>query len=173
VIEIQRSSIGIRQLLARTADYTAMGIAILWIVPLTEDLGTDLFRPRFIERYLHSLYFGRVYYWMPGMGAKVLPTHFSPAVRAVPYRTNEGGYWEDAGFINKPYKLIRRPRYFRDTIPIGEAFHQESRVEFLPWGGTQPIPKANIWMDSVPMWWPLDERKSLYQSYPDVEGADD
>lgn len=172
VIEVQRSTLGIRQLLARTADYTSMGIAILWIVPLTEDLGTDLFRPRLIERYLHSLYYGRVYYWLPGMGANVLPIHFSPAVRAVPYRTNEGGSWEDAGFINKPYKLIRRPKPYGSTMPIGHRFSPHTRPPFLPWGETQPLPPARLWRDTLWPWWDKCERSKLLSAYPDVEGSE-
>lgn len=172
VIEIQRSSIGIRQLLARTADYTAMGIAILWIVPLTEDLGTELFRPRLIERYLHALYYGRVYYWLPGMGASVLPTHFSPAVRAVSFRTNEDGHWEDAGFINKPYKLIRRPRPFGSLVPIGHGFSPHHRSSFLPWGESQALPPARLWRDTLRPWWDKRERSKLVSSYPDVDGSE-
>lgn len=170
VIEIQRSTIGIRELLGRTADYTAMGIAILWIVPLTEDLGTDLFRPRLIERYLHSLYFGRVYYWLPGMGANVLPTHFSPAVRAVAYRSNESGSWEDMGFINKPYKLIRRPKAYPSLMQIGHRFAPRERHSFLPWGETQPLPSARLWRDTVWPWWAKNERSQLLSAYPEVEG---
>lgn len=172
VIEVQRSSIGIRQLLARTADYTAMGITILWVIPLTEDLGTDLFRPRLIERYLHSLYYGRVYYWLPGIGASVLPTHFSPAVRAVPFRTNEDGHWNDAGFYNKPYKLIRRPNAYGGTIPIIFGFSPHERSAFLPWGETQPLPPARLWRDTLFPWWDKHERSKLLSSYPEVEGSD-
>ncbi len=170
VIEIQKSALGIRNLIARTRDYTELGIAILWIVPLTREIGEDIFRPRLIERYLHALYYGRVYYWQRGMGREVLPVHFGPATRSVPFRTNENGCWEEAGWAERPYKIIRRPRCWRSTIPILRAFRSQQRREFLPWGETRPIPPAKLWMDTLRRWWPPDESTYLRRNYHSTVG---
>lgn len=71
IIEIQASALSINQIIERTIQYTLRGCAILWILPLREPLGTDIFRPRLFERYLHSMYFGRSYYWIKGVSFPV------------------------------------------------------------------------------------------------------
>jgi competence protein CoiA len=170
VIEIQKSALGIRELIARTRDYNERGISILWVVPLKEPLGKDLFQPRLIERYLHAMYFGRVYYWLHGMGGEVLPVHFGPATRMVPFRTNENGSWEEAGWDERPYKVIRKPREFETTIPILRAFKPRKRPAFLPWGEHRPIPPALLWMDVLKPWWPRKELLRFRRFYPSPEG---
>ncbi|WP_081452636.1 competence protein CoiA family protein [Verrucomicrobium spinosum] len=170
VIEIQKSALGIRELIARTRDYNERGISILWVVPLKEPLGKDIFQPRLIERYLHAIYFGRVYYWLHGMGGEVLPVHFGPATRMVPFRTNENGYWEEAGWDERPYKVIRKPREFETTIPILRAFKPRKRPAFLSWGEHRPIPPALLWMDVLKPWWPRKELPRFRRFYPSTEG---
>ncbi len=170
VIEVQKSALGIRSLIARTRDYSELGIAVLWVVPLTREIGEEIFRPRLIERYLHAMYFGRVYYWLPGMGGEVLPVHFAAATRSVTFRSNENGYWEEAGSFDKPYKIIRRPRPYRGTLPIHRAFRMRDREEFMPWGETRPVPRARLWMDTVRRWWPDDDAPFLRHHYPSTFG---
>lgn len=169
-IEVQKSSMGIRSLIARTKDYSVMGISMLWIVPLTGPMGEDLIRPRLIERYLHAMYFGRVYYWREGMRSEVLPIHFDLATRPVTFRSNDGGSWEEAGTYDKPYKTIRRPRPARRLIPIAHLFRSKDRREFLPWGESRPIPAARLWTDTVRRWWPKPDGRFLRHHYSDVPG---
>jgi len=70
-IEIQKSTIPIDEIKKRTERYTKLGIAILWIIPggypntsYHEKTGNDVHRIKEWELYIHSLYFGRVYYWV-------------------------------------------------------------------------------------------------------------
>lgn len=170
VIEIQKSAIGIRSLIARTRDYEDLGVHVLWVVPLTKGIGDEPFRPRLLERYLHTMYYGRVYYWLPGMSAEVLPVHFSPTSRPVPLRTNESGHWEDAGWIERPYKIIKRPNCFDGTLSILRDFKPDRRREFLPWGEKRPVPPAFLWKDKARGWWPRDESFQMRKCYPSENG---
>ena len=85
-IEVQISALTIPRIVQRTRGYARRGVALIWIVPLSEPLGTVPFRPRLYERYLHSIYFGRTYYWWAGQGLNVKPVHYGAATRHIEYR---------------------------------------------------------------------------------------
>lgn len=89
VIEVQRSFLNIKTILKRTDEYKKRGVAILWLVPLKEDLPTENFRPRLFERFLHDMYFGKILYWKTGFGSNVLPVHFGIKER----------YWKNQLFL--------------------------------------------------------------------------
>jgi competence CoiA-like predicted nuclease len=80
-IEIQYTPYTIPKIYNKTIEYQKRKIFVIWIVPLREELGDDCFRPRLFEKYLHSMYYGRVYYYTPNQDKKILPVHFSPAKR--------------------------------------------------------------------------------------------
>jgi competence protein CoiA len=164
-IEIQTSALTIAQILKRCCGYSKRGISILWIVPLVEPIGEEIFRPRLFERYLHSIYFGRVYYWLSEYGCKVLPVHFSPALREIPYREwFEDGEERDAGGYDKPYKHIRKPVHLR-PISIAENFDHMRRSEHRPWNERKTVPPMRILIDKEPMWWDKNEQKILDRYY--------
>ncbi len=151
-IEIQSSSLSIPQILKRSLGYSRRGVAILWVVPLREPIGTDLFRPRLFERYLHSIYFGRVYYWLPEYGASLLPVHYSIAYREIPYREwyEEGEHMEGGGY-EKPYKRIRKPNS-ANPISVADMFYPRYRKEHRPWNERKAVPEMKIFMDKLPNW---------------------
>lgn len=63
-LEIQMSNISRELLEWRTQMYTEKNIAVLWMPPLWDDINDeDRYAPSDWERYLHTLYFGKVYYW--------------------------------------------------------------------------------------------------------------
>lgn len=68
-LEIQMSSLSPDLIALRTSLYTAKQIPVLWMVPLFEDLGLgeDRYIPRDWEQYLHTLYYGKVYYWIENL----------------------------------------------------------------------------------------------------------
>src|SRR5437764_578539 len=78
-IEVQSSALTVPRILKRCHGYSKRNISILWVVPLCDELGEKPFRPRHFERYLHSIYYGRVYYWRAGFGSCLLPVHFGAA----------------------------------------------------------------------------------------------
>ena len=81
VIECQVSNISLREVKERIEDYNEMGYSIMWILhnknyfdkcPCFVKSGPY---PRFLERFIHRLYYGRIYYFFDGMG--IVPSHFS------------------------------------------------------------------------------------------------
>src|SRR5699024_9745826 len=46
VIEVQNSTLTLPEILKRVQGYSARGVSVLWIVPLKEELGNEIFRPR-------------------------------------------------------------------------------------------------------------------------------
>lgn len=154
VIEVQASALSITQILKRTAVYSKRNIPILWVVPLKEPLTDALFRPRLYERYFHSIYFGRTYYWWPGLGATLLPVHYGVASRHIPLSEwyEEGGELVTAGDYDKDYKAIKRP-VFGPMLDISTGFGPTARDEFTPDNERKAVPSCQIWLDTRRPWW--------------------
>lgn len=78
-IEMQISAISPEEIAHRTRWYAAKNIWVLWITPYHNTMSClTPYNTQVWERYLHALYFGRVYYWLGG--TQVLPVHFKPYV---------------------------------------------------------------------------------------------
>lgn len=153
VIEVQLSSLSIAKIIKRLSGYTQRKIPMLWIIPLTEPLGDQPFRPRLFERYLHSIYLERAYYWWSGLGLTVKPVHHGLATRHVEYREwYEEGELMSGGDYEKPYKIVKSPWYGRD-INIAEDFIAKARDEFTPQNERKAVPQYLIWQDTLNSWW--------------------
>lgn len=153
VIEVQASALTIRRIVKRSRGYVQRGIAILWVVPLYEPLGDLPFRPRLYERYLHSIYYGRTYYWWAGQGVTLRPVHYGRAIRHVEYREwSEGGSIMSGGDYDAEYKIIKTPVCGRD-IAIDEDFNIHSREQFVPENERKAVPSCLIWQDNLKSWW--------------------
>jgi len=116
-IEIQKSSYTINKIFKKTVEYSKRGIYVLWVVPLEEDLGNEPFRPRLYEKYLHSIYFGRTYYWTPKSSPNIIPIHYSPENRYIEQSTwydTDYGEERNAGGIYLTYKTIKIPNYINE-----------------------------------------------------------
>lgn len=152
-IEVQVSALTIPRIVQRTTDYAKRGIALVWIVPLYEPLGDIPFRPRLYERYLHSIFFGRTYYWWAGRGLTVTPVHYGPASRHIEYREwIEDGEEQSAGGFSLAYKIIKTPIYGAD-ISLHRDFLGENRGSFTPENERKEVPACRIWRDTLPVWW--------------------
>ena len=126
-IEVQASSLTVNKIVARTESYAKRGISLLWVVPLTEELGDRPFRPRQYERYLHSIYYGRVYYWWDGLALTLMPIHFGVANRYIePAEWRENGDLVQVGGYEKPYKIVKTPLYGR-SLHIVDDFTPQIR----------------------------------------------
>lgn len=167
VVEVQISAYSLPKIMERTKAYSVWGVPIVWVVPLTSPLGTSPFRPRLYERYLHSIYFGRVYYWWPGLGATVKPVHFANTRREIPYSEwREDGEDRSAGGYLKRYKTIKAPQYGPDAH-LATGFLKEFRQEFTPENERKQVPSCFIWRDSHSPWWsPSDEDFDVTPSEP-------
>jgi competence protein CoiA len=154
VIEVQASSLTLPKLIQRAKAYSKRKIAVLWIVPLIEPLGNDPFRPRLYERYLHSMYYGRIYYWISGQGLQLTPVHFGTAERWIEYSEwyDENGDYQEVGGFYKPYKVVKTPIY-GNRIDISADFYQYYRPSFTPENEGKAVPALFVWRDSKKLWW--------------------
>jgi len=154
VIEVQVSSLSLAKIIKRIKGYSSLGISILWIVPLKEDLGNEKFKPRLYEKYLHSIYYGRTYYWLKGNGSRVIPVHYDRASRMI----EESNWYESdgtevsVGGYEKKYKTVFTPNYYLNEIDIKEFF-VEKRQEFIPANEKKSIPDSWIFKDKLKPWW--------------------
>jgi competence protein CoiA len=159
VIEAQVSFLSIHQIIKRSIVYTKRRIPILWIVPLKEKLVDQPFRPRLYERYLHTMYFGRVYYWCPGSGTRVIPVHYGVAKRHIPFSEwydKEAAERREVGGYDKIYKVIKRP-VIGSEIDMVLQFESTQREEFRPWNERKIVPPLKIWRDKCRVWWDRGE----------------
>lgn len=152
-VEVQASTLTVPKIIKRVRDYTKRGIALLWLVPLREPLDELPFRPRLYERYLHSIYYGRTYYWWADQGLVVKPVHYGAEVRNVEYKEwyENGEHMEGGGYATK-YRIIKKPMYGTD-INIADNFMQHLRGEFLPENERKAIPQCLFWRDTLKEWW--------------------
>jgi len=152
-IEVQASALSVTKIVKRATHYTQRNIALLWVVPLTESLGKVPFRPRLYERYLHSIYFGRTYYWWHGLGLGLRPVHYAAASRWVEEREwYEDGELMTGGGYNADYKIIKKPDYGRD-LNLADDFKLELRPTFTPENERKEVPQCLVWRDSLSPWW--------------------
>ena len=167
VIEAQVSQLSISTIIKRSVIYSKWKVPILWIVPLKADLGDAPFRPRLYERYLHSMFFGRVYYWRPSFGNLVLPVHYGVAERNIPYAewyAKEAEEEREAGGYDKPYKVIKRP-VVSDKMDIVSQFYRLQREEFRPWNERKTVPPLLIWKDKLADWWDKSEDEAFRKRF--------
>lgn len=75
-LEIQFSPIPIDEIIIRTKHYARHNIHVLWMPPYREELERASYTPQPWEQYLHTLYFGVIYYWCEG--DVVQPVRFRP-----------------------------------------------------------------------------------------------
>ncbi len=161
IIEIQASVLSINKILHRTEQYSKRGAYILWIVPLEEDLGTDNFRPRLFERFLHTMYYGRVYYWYRGSGSLVVPVHFGRADRYIEesHWFEEGGSERIEGGYYKPYLRVKKPEY-GEIVDLIEDFKFDNRTFFEVENEKLSVPASKIFMDNKPNWWKKEKKNN-------------
>lgn len=152
-IEVQASALTPTKIINRSQAYARRGIALLWLVPLHEPLGLEPIRPRLFERYIHSIYYGRIYYWWPGRRHSLLPVHFGPASRHVEFRVwLEDGEEQERGGYDAEYKIIKTPLRGPELL-IDDDFEVRLRTEFSPENERKTVPECRIWMDKVREWW--------------------
>jgi competence protein CoiA len=153
-IEIQASALDIAAIVQRTGTYAARRIPVLWLVPLHEQPPDDALRPRLHERYLHSLYLGRTYYWWPGLGSSVVPIHYGACTQRVPrsqwYRHGLGPV--QAGGYERAYRSLKTP-LCGPRLQIDRDFVPRPRDAFVPANERKAVPACLLWLDRLARWW--------------------
>lgn len=168
-IEVQASAYTIKRISDKITEYQKRNpkVAVLYIIPLYEELGNQPFRPRLYEKYIHSMYYGRVYYWTVNTGTLLQPIHFSPAKRwieetiwfdtEIEQERKEGGFW-------LTYRTIKIPNYGQ-KVDIAKDFTQVIREPFIPKNERKAIPKCTVYKDSSKDWWDKQEYKDLDKQF--------
>lgn len=154
IIEIQKSTLSVNDILHRTEQYSKRGGYILWIVPLTERLGSENFRPRLFERFLHTMYYGRVYYWCRGNGTILFPVHYGTATRWIEETTWFDAFGEEqrAGGYERNYRRVKKPEYGK-AVDLTKGFKFENRPSFKLTNDKLSAPECKIFMDNTDSWW--------------------
>lgn len=140
-IEVQVSTLSLDTIATRTRSYTSKGISLLWVSPYdTAIQNGEWYDPRQWEKYIHALYFGKVYYWISG--ETVRPIHFDE-YRIYVENTEwfENGYMRYEGGYYRSSKRYRTPRFQRN-VPITSL---SSLVRDAWQASTMTIPKAQLW----------------------------
>ncbi|MFN8343471.1 MAG: competence protein CoiA family protein [Spirosomataceae bacterium] len=135
-IEVQKSAYTLKRIADKLADYKkcADNLAVLYIIPLYEELGNEPFRPRLFEKYLHTIYKGRVYYWSEKTGLAIQAVHFSPAKRWI-----EESTWYDSEMMEErttggfflTYRTVKMPNY-GPILDIAKDFIKDLRPDINP-----------------------------------------
>jgi competence protein CoiA len=165
-IEVQKSTYTIDKIKDKTEQYYKRGVYVLWIIPLREDLGNDDFRPRLFEKYLHAMYYGRAYYWIPKKPNKILPVHFSFSCRYIEETSfyDENGEEQVFGGYSLPYKTIKKPNS-AGFIDIATDFKKAERLRFKNKKWEEEVPACKIMMDTKESWWSKNEKEEMIKNY--------
>src|SRR5579859_69771 len=145
-IEVQVSTLSLDTIERRTRAYTNKGIALLWTspCPLTLEYNTKKYSPLQWEKYLHAMYFGKMYYWVEG--ETLQPVRFDEHRIYV-----EESSWYDsdgeacyAGGYHRYAKRYRTPYFFKEVDITSLA-----SVTRKPWKSKgMVIPAAKLWCES-------------------------
>lgn len=157
-IEVQISNLTMDKIISRTQEYYRLGIYVLWLPVYNEELKKDKYAPRAWEKWLHAVYFGRVYYWISGLS--IVPIHFDDYQLYIEESTwyIEGGDEMSAGGYYKKSKRYRTPNR-GNTLALTQSFVAIERKEW----NTQEIfvPECRILLDNSKQWWDNKGRSNI------------
>ncbi len=154
IVEVQISTLSIETILKRTETYSKRGAYIIWVLPLKEALGHEKFRPRLFEKFLHSMYYGRVYYWNEGDGLFLTPVHYDEATCYIEPKEypDSNGQMQSGGGYEKRYKSFRTPNYGRNVHLVND-FKPEHNTGWEMKNEKKSVPPCNIYVDKERAWW--------------------
>ena len=176
-IEVQISPYTINKIYDKLVEYQKRGVLVLYIIPLYKEIGEEVFRPRLFEKYLHSLYYGRVYYWTPNNNNKIVSAHFGRCTRWIEESTwfSEDGEECSGGGYYLTFRTIRKP-LFGEQLDIVKDFKQIQRKEFIPVNAKKKIPTCSLFIDKQMKWWNKKEyviqKESIAESTELIEEYD-
>jgi competence protein CoiA len=158
-IEIQRSSVDIQEIIRKAELYDKLGLYLLYLFPesgpnlLWHD-GEDEYycRPNQWEKFIHSMYFGRVYYWLSGL--KIRAFHFGEFQTYVEtrYWYDNNGDEQSTGGYCKTAKLMKTPSEFPDgDLDLVDDFQNRVRPQYHMENWT--VPRCKLWTDTRSKWW--------------------
>jgi competence protein CoiA len=142
-IEVQISSLSLETILRRTIDYHQRGIYVLWLLQWTPELDVVRYTPKLWEKWIHTAYFGRVYYWIEGL--TVASYHFDPNFKSVPQKSwySKNGQRMTGGGYSRKSTRYRTPVRGR-TLNLATDFVPQERAW---WDGNGlKVPDAKLFI---------------------------
>lgn len=159
-IEIQRSNLSVNQIRERTIKYEKLGIHVLWLALLNNNLESKKYNPKAWEKWCHATYFGRVYYWLEKL--TVAPVHFmeyQTYVEPSSWYDSDGNECSGGGY----YKTLKNSKTPKLGTYVNIDADFEPRYKQSWSGGTINIPNCRIYIDRQKVWWktPKTKRKLM------------
>lgn len=147
-IEVQISTLSLDTIDKRTRAYANKGIYLLWISPYDVTLDEERYNPRAWEKYIHTMYFGFVYYWTEG--ETLVPVHFGE----YKIHVKENSWWEGEGSdAEKVYAggYDRFSKRYKTPIKSDKVkITKMSPIARKSWTSkTMSIPAAKLWTQST------------------------
>ena len=126
-IEIQLSLLSPKKIESRTKAYARKNIAVLWMPSFSMELVEPRYAPKDWERYLHRMYYGKVYYWFEGL--LLQPVKFEQYLLEPDWRSG---------------KRYRSKRFVSPAL-----LPQRSILDLVPrWRNAwRDIPRAKLWSE--------------------------
>ena len=149
-IEVQRSNLSVNNITSRTVAYEKLGINVLWLALFDKKLNNAKYSPKAWEKWCHSAYFGRVYYWIEGIS--VIPVHFASHKTHV----EQTEWYDEYGDLQSGGGYYKSSKRFKTPIP---APIMNLATDFKPiwrnsWkGGSILIPRCRLYGDRNNKWW--------------------
>ena len=143
-IEIQISVASPEKIAQRTSAYATEKIAVLWTKPYRRENMSCLtpYRTSLLERYLHALYFGNVYYWLGG--ELLYPIHFEPCSSIVGLQVvyDEDEHRQRIEGIRQFSSVVRNldPGEVVHITDLKQVWRPARRI------GSFALPRARLWM---------------------------
>lgn len=141
-IEVQISTLPLDIIERRTVSYANKGIYLLWVSPYDSAMEySQQYSPQAWEKYIHAMYFGKVYYWLEGQ--LLQPVHFDPYKIHVPLSSwyDSDGDEHYAGGYDRYSKRYRTPCLLEPTM-----ITTLSAIKRKPWNESGiSIPSAKLW----------------------------
>ena len=144
-IEVQGSNLGLAEIERRTRHYYELGVFVLWVQPGDPSDDRERAAPAAWEKWVHSLYFGRLHYW--DGGEQLLPVHFGEYQISIP----ESEWYEEGGVHRQEGGYDRRSKRWR-TVSHGEycSITDGFALQRTSW---KEVPSAKIWQSTQDNWW--------------------
>ena len=155
VIEVQRSGISPDLIAHRMREYRKLDAAVVWVLTCTR---SDLARPSHWQRYLHAMYWGRLYIWMEG--AVICSIHLNPAwkwVESSSYYDSMGNEINHGGYHRRS-KREANP-LSSEQLHLADDFQASSRKSWR--SKNMDIPASLLWMDDRPTRWSAARSSAL------------
>lgn len=155
-IEVQISKLSLEEIIYRTIEYGRKGIYVLWLPLFTDKLRAERYSPALWEKWLHTTYYGTVYYWRNGLN--IVPVHFAKHEIFVPHSTwfDSNGDEKSAGGYSKESKRYKNPKVGR-PLNLVTRFGKLEREPTIT--GNYTVPECKLFVESQTTHW-LEKQSS-------------